>query len=200
MWSKHHFGLMICLVSRHVLWLQELHNKHLLVQWFFSSYFLFWTPKQIEPPDHLQSLYLGWAFSLQLLSVPPNYQARCCPGPLHLTVHLEETVFSQRATFLTAASLLNLWSDVLLSVRMLKTAAPLHPWLPVWLLKFPFFCLKFSLITWISQTDISGMKVHVGTEVGGQIVQCLRDVLRIITFSMNGRRRYWRREMSREIS
>ena len=42
----------------------------------------------------------------------------------------------------------------------------------------------------ISQTDISGMKVHVGTEVGGQIVQRLRDILRIITFAMNARRSY----------
>lgn len=146
MWRKHHFGLLICLVSRHVLWLQELHNKHLLVQWFFSSYFLFWTPKQIEPPKHLQSLYLGWAFSLQLLSVPPNYQARCCSGPLHLTVHLEEIVFSQRATFLTATSLLDLWSDVLLSVRMpALNSSPSPPMTPCLVIEISIPLFKVQL-------------------------------------------------------
>ena len=53
----------------------------------------------------------------------------------------------------------------------------------------PLFKIQLNYLG-ISQTDISGMKVHVGTEVGGQIVQRLRDILRIITFAMNARRSY----------
>lgn len=58
-------------------------------------------------------------------------------------------------------------------------------------ISIPLFKVQLNYLG-ISQTDLSGNKVHVGTEVGGQIVQGLRDVLRIITFSVNGRRCYWR--------
>ena len=56
-------------------------------------------------------------------------------------------------------------------------------------ISIPLFKIQLNYLG-ISQTDISGMKVHVGTEVGGQIVQRLRDILRIITFAMNSRRSY----------
>lgn len=56
-------------------------------------------------------------------------------------------------------------------------------------ISIPLFKIQLNYLG-ISQTDISGMKVHVGTEVGGQIVQRLRDILRIITFAMNARRSY----------
>ena len=56
-------------------------------------------------------------------------------------------------------------------------------------ISIPLFKIQLNYLG-ISQTDISGMKVHVGTEVGGQIVQHLRDILRIITFAMNARRSY----------
>ena len=121
LWRKRHFGLMICLVSRQVLWLQELHNKHLLVQWFFSSYFLFWTQEQIKPPKHFTWAAEYSHFTLVELSVFSFFlflqlnKHVAAPGPLHLTVHLEETVFPQRATFLTATSLLDLWSNTPIS-------------------------------------------------------------------------------------
>ena len=56
-------------------------------------------------------------------------------------------------------------------------------------ISIPLFKIQLNYLG-ISQTDISGMKVHVGTEVGGQIVQRLRDILRLITFAMNARRSY----------
>ena len=56
-------------------------------------------------------------------------------------------------------------------------------------ISIPLFKIQLNYLG-ISQTDISGMKVHVGTEVGCQIVQRLRDILRIITFAMNARRSY----------
>lgn len=59
-------------------------------------------------------------------------------------------------------------------------------------ISIPLFKVQLNYLG-ISQADISGMKVHVGIEVRGQIIQCLRDSFENYNFCYK-----WEKELLKE--